>query len=670
MAAIGDVLVKFVADFAEFSANMGKSQKDIESWAQSISKAGQSVQGFIALATRVGGALAIGEAIKQAIAFNDQMQKSGEALAAYSLRTDAAARSTRGLTEESVRLAELYKAAGVEWTQDYLARVQKAQDASEDFSAKSFVLGQRLHNLYLELTQRPGDSSVMDWASKEANGLFDWLEKLVPAINNAVDALAKGFVIQLVATANGLRLVIAATVDLYNWLAKVATQATVSGSALEQMARDAAKARGYNTGQNQPTPPTGAGGAFGMFDAQGNATTAAEAARQQQATQQALGRRYGTQQGLGVPLGFDAGGANAPPKGGGGGGGAADSDSIEAQIRRYNALADAATKAQKTISENNNQAIEDLKRQVTVQQQVDDITGKLEAKHIQISDDQKKRLTEAVTAAETQRAAEQKLLDVNIAAVETDKKYGDGTVALTKLHKDLALQLDTHRINQTEANRATKEGTEAIQQAALAAQRYDDDLGSLAAGFAHAANAYSRANDLYSAGEQIFSGLTSSMMEGLKALEGQSQKSFQQIAADFANMLAQIALQAAASAAFKAIFGAIGGGAGGADAIMGLVPVAGTRAAGGPVSAGQSYLVGEQGPEMFVPSAAGNIVPSSQASATSGGVTVNVDMGGSGGSGTDPNQAMEFGRRVKQAVVSVINNEKRPGGTLYSRLSA
>ena len=38
--------------------------------------------------------------------------------------------------------------------------------------------------------------------------------------------------------------------------------------------------------------------------------------------------------------------------------------------------------------------------------------------------------------------------------------------------------------------RATKEGgSEAIKQAALAAQRYDDNLGSLAAGFEHAANA-------------------------------------------------------------------------------------------------------------------------------------------------------------------------------------
>ncbi len=38
-----------------------------------------------------------------------------------------------------------------------------------------------------------------------------------------------------------------------------------------------------------------------------------------------------------------------------------------------------------------------------------------------------------------------------------------------------------------------------------------------------------------------------------------------------------------------------------------VLPVSGARAAGGPVSAGAAYLVGEQGPELFVPSANGSI---------------------------------------------------------------
>jgi len=40
-----------------------------------------------------------------------------------------------------------------------------------------------------------------------------------------------------------------------------------------------------------------------------------------------------------------------------------------------------------------------------------------------------------------------------------------------------------------------------------------------------------------------------------------------------------------------------------------LLPIGGARAAGGPVDAGLAYLVGEQGPELFVPQGAGAIVP-------------------------------------------------------------
>ena len=53
-----------------------------------------------------------------------------------------------------------------------------------------------------------------------------------------------------------------------------------------------------------------------------------------------------------------------------------------------------------------------------------------------------------------------------------------------------------------------------------------------------------------------------------------------------------------------------------------ILPVGGARAAGGPVDAGTPYLVGEQGPELFVPGAAGAIAPN--ASLGRGQITLNV----------------------------------------------
>jgi phage-related minor tail protein len=53
-------------------------------------------------------------------------------------------------------------------------------------------------------------------------------------------------------------------------------------------------------------------------------------------------------------------------------------------------------------------------------------------------------------------------------------------------------------------------------------------------------------------------------------------------------------------------------------------------AVGGPVNAGSPYVVGEKGPELFVPSSSGSIVPNgamgSSSGGGSGGVTVNYNI--------------------------------------------
>ena len=55
----------------------------------------------------------------------------------------------------------------------------------------------------------------------------------------------------------------------------------------------------------------------------------------------------------------------------------------------------------------------------------------------------------------------------------------------------------------------------------------------------------------------------------------------------------------------------------------------GARAMGGPVSSGSPYVVGEKGPELFVPHASGTIVPNNKmggGGSGSGGVTVNYNI--------------------------------------------
>jgi len=87
-----------------------------------------------------------------------------------------------------------------------------------------------------------------------------------------------------------------------------------------------------------------------------------------------------------------------------------------------------------------------------------------------------------------------------------------------------------------------------------------------------------------------------------------------------------------------------------------------SRAGGGPVQGGQSYLVGEQGPEIFTPGVSGGITPNH---ALGGGtsVVVNVDASGSSVEG-DEQGGRELGRMISVAIQSELIKQKRPGGLL------
>jgi hypothetical protein len=70
-------------------------------------------------------------------------------------------------------------------------------------------------------------------------------------------------------------------------------------------------------------------------------------------------------------------------------------------------------------------------------------------------------------------------------------------------------------------------------------------------------------------------------------------------------------------------FGSAVGGAIGA--VGGFLGFGGGRAMGGPVSANTAYVVGERGPELFVPGNSGTIIPNGGGG---GGTTINLTVNG------------------------------------------
>lgn len=117
------------------------------------------------------------------------------------------------------------------------------------------------------------------------------------------------------------------------------------------------------------------------------------------------------------------------------------------------------------------------------------------------------------------------------------------------------------------------------------------------------------------------------------------------------------------------LFGAITGFFGGAGSatrapITTATPayVAPGRAVGGPVSAGRPYMVGENGPELFVPSAGGSIQPNGRMGA--GGVTINQSLNFSTGvAQTVRAEVLNLMPQIQEATKAAVANSRQRGGS-------
>ena len=105
------------------------------------------------------------------------------------------------------------------------------------------------------------------------------------------------------------------------------------------------------------------------------------------------------------------------------------------------------------------------------------------------------------------------------------------------------------------------------------------------------------------------------------------------------------------------------GNVGGKDVTGGLFKFLGF-ARGGRPPVGRPSIVGEQGPELFVPRSSGTIVPNNKlGGGGSTSVVVNVDASGSDVQGNEA-QAKELGTALSVAVRQELLKQQRPGGLL------
>jgi phage-related minor tail protein len=148
---------------------------------------------------------------------------------------------------------------------------------------------------------------------------------------------------------------------------------------------------------------------------------------------------------------------------------------------------------------------------------------------------------------------------------------------------------------------------------------------------------------------------------GLARAVRSGKLSFSDLEQTALSVLSEIAAQAVKSG-LAALFG--GGGSSGSGngsllslgtgLLTSLLGLPG-RATGGPVSPGRPYVVGEQGPELFVPTSAGSIATAASAPARDVRVAISINAP----TGTEPRALAQSGRQVARAVSRALAQADR-----------
>lgn len=147
-------------------------------------------------------------------------------------------------------------------------------------------------------------------------------------------------------------------------------------------------------------------------------------------------------------------------------------------------------------------------------------------------------------------------------------------------------------------------------------------------GWNQAFNQYQEdATNMAKQGAETFNAMSTSVNQAIDKFVQTGEFSFSDLATSFAKMLLQMemkALAAEASGWMKSLFSGGSSGGGGGGSILGAIGSLFGFAEGGQPPVGKASIVGENGPELFVPKTAGTIVPNNKLSGIGGGQTTNV----------------------------------------------
>lgn len=262
-------------------------------------------------------------------------------------------------------------------------------------------------------------------------------------------------------------------------------------------------------------------------------------------------------------------------------------DELKKLIQTYESVANAQVKSQ---------VVEAAPRKGLARPAEDDKTVRQEAerraRELARIEEQAQRDIAQASANAQRLAVEARLAEVDAAIAEERQKYED-------LEREKFETAREYAEKAVEEQRVQREFEEKIHEAEVRKilGRVDEEMKAQEEAASRAAAAARQLGLVFS------SAFEDAVVRGEKLSEV-----LRGLAQDILRIIVRKAVTEPIADLFSGILGGIFGGA---------------RASGGPVSAGRSYLVGERGPELFVPRSAGTIVPNG-----AGGTVINIDARG------------------------------------------
>lgn len=381
------------------------------------------------------------------------------------------------------------------------------------------------------------------------------------------------------------------------------------------------------------------------------------------------------------------GASNTKPKGG------EKRDRIGEAINQLRGEAEAAAAALKVLNSDSTTPLDKLEREVELRKRIaDEIAklGKYDPKDPRVA-----QIKDLVREHENLESSLQKRKKAMQDATEIETRMGDGTLYLRTEQERLNEALATGRLNTETYAAQMKVAADQAELMRLKLEGQKEGWAGVVAGMEYAAKQQAMANSGFMTGQRIYQNMTDSMIQASANWRRNAEVDLQSYLFSFLEMIAQMEMRAAASNIWNAITGKgptdqglsgsvggwlsdlFGGGGGGG-------PVATTPgmdigfgdwfsamgfAGGGRPPLDRASIIGERGPEFFLPDTAGRVIPMGD---ESGGPSIVINMTNQVGSVVSRAELEQFGvmveERAKRGAIAGVADAKTRGGSYRENL--